>query len=164
MRLCNLFESGRKYKIVTGKKPDDFVTYLRSESMVRDALSEIYSPGIANSPKLDYIIGLFAHHNMVLVDSIVMDFEPDEVWEYREYDRDPSSGFTGKLDSIEYTELKSDIEENGVKNPISLTMERLKSGFNDGDVKVYLGEGNHRLRIARELGLDKIPVRFNYYK
>lgn len=31
------------------------------------------------------------------------------------------------------------------------------------DGKVKLGEGNHRLAVAREVGLTEIPVRFHFY-
>lgn len=66
---------------------------------------------------------------------------------YREFDRT----FTGHNSKEYLAELKASIRENGFKEPIML-MYDVNTGY------AYVGEGNHRLMIARELGISKIPV------
>jgi hypothetical protein len=164
MKLHELCESGMKHR-VTGRKPDDFATYLRSVNDIKEAINSIYGEGkYSITITLDYVIALFAHHNMVVTDSVILHFTPDEIFPYREYDRtfrdEGPLRWTGKLTVEEYEDLKRDIIQNGIKDPIWLTLRRRM----DGDVEVYLGEGNHRLRIAKELGIDTVPIQFNYYK
>lgn len=48
--------------------------------------------------------------------------------------------------------LKKDIKENGIKNPIELVRN------NDGSIEIE--NGNHRLLIAEELGLKEVPIKF----
>ena len=47
----------------------------------------------------------------------------------------------------------------GIKEPGILEITNLKGG----KYEVILGEGNHRLRIAHQLGKDTFPLSF-YYK
>ena len=47
---------------------------------------------------------------------------------------------------------KNSIKDHGVVN-----MKHLKNG----DVQVWLSEGNHRLAIAKELDLKTMPIRFS---
>lgn len=73
----------------------------------------------------------------------------DFIWEYREFDR-----CDDKEDNIKGNEyinrLMDDISKNGIKEPITLQMY---NGF------ALVDEGNHRLCIARKLGLKTIPVK-----
>ena len=48
-------------------------------------------------------------------------------------------------------ELKQAIINNGITDPVMID-------FSPEDGTIKLGEGNHRLMIAKELGLDKIPA------
>jgi hypothetical protein len=163
MKLIQLFES-RLSKRVTGKKPEDFATYLRSVNDIVAAVQEKYGDGV--KPNLKLVIALFAHHNMVVADNVTVTVSPESLYPYREYDRnvrteDNGLRWTGKLTEEEYNELRDEIKRDGkIKNPVYLTLKRLS----DGDLEVYLGEGNHRLRIAQELGLDSMPLKFVYYK
>jgi hypothetical protein len=155
MKLQQLFET----RTVKGKKPEGFVEYLRSPQMVKEALAEHY-PGKAT---IDNIVRLFSEHNIAIADNVVLKGTPESLVPYREYSRESTNdwGWTGKLSGEEFEELKADIKENGIKNPGIFYMERNR---NDGSVKAYLGEGNHRLRIALELGLKSYPLKFGYYK
>ena len=56
----------------------------------------------------------------------------------------------------EYKELKREIKKDGIKEPIIIQFGQ------NGKMKV--GEGNHRHQIATELNIDKIPVRFNFFR
>lgn len=71
------------------------------------------------------------------------------VAQFREYLRKP--GRSGSLSRKEWDKLKADIAEHGIKQPLKL-MWNPKTGM------AWLGEGNHRLAIAEELGLDHVPV------
>jgi hypothetical protein len=48
--------------------------------------------------------------------------------------------------------LKTDIQQNGFKEPLIMS-------FGTDDGLAVLGEGNHRLQVAKELGLKTVPVR-----
>jgi hypothetical protein len=48
--------------------------------------------------------------------------------------------------------LKDDMLVNGLKEPIMLI-------YNQNTRKVYVGEGNHRIAIARRVGIELLPVR-----
>lgn len=72
----------------------------------------------------------------------------DELQKYAEFDRKSSP----LLSKEKYAALKADIAENGIKEPLILN-------YGAKDKIAYIGEGNHRLAIARELGITDIPVR-----
>lgn len=61
-------------------------------------------------------------------------------------------GQRNKVDTStpEYAALKASIEKTGIVDPITLTTNSL------GKPEVF--EGNHRLQVARELGLKEVPV------
>jgi hypothetical protein len=77
-----------------------------------------------------------------------MELVPIEVLKkYREYDRSQSP-----LNKESYEELKADIMENGIKDILIIT-------YGTETDTAILGEGNHRLAIAEELGIQAVPVR-----
>jgi 2'-5' RNA ligase len=49
-------------------------------------------------------------------------------------------------------ELKADIQKNGIKEPLEL-------GYNHAEKKAVIWDGNHRLGVAKELGIKELPVR-----
>lgn len=51
--------------------------------------------------------------------------------------------------------LKEDIKSNGIQNPIEL--------IRDEDGKIKINNGNHRLEIAKQLGLKEIPITYKDY-
>lgn len=57
----------------------------------------------------------------------------------------------------EYEKLYQDIKENGIKLPVQVF-------FYQYEGRAKLGEGNHRLAIAKELGIKKIPTVFVFWK
>lgn len=71
----------------------------------------------------------------------------DFLWKYREFDRCGSDNIYGD----EYIDkLTDDIKNNGIKNPINLQIYSNKG---------LIVEGNHRLCIAKKLGIDKLYVK-----
>ncbi len=60
--------------------------------------------------------------------------------------------YGGYRDKQQMENLKKDIQENGIKNPIEL--------FKNKDGSIEIENGNHRLQIAKELGIKEVPVKF----
>lgn len=88
-----------------------------------------------------------------------------DLWHFREYTWTRSTARAGvALVDGEYVDMpgpekwdaiKADMQENGWrKDQQPVILEIGKNG------RVKVGEGNHRLAIAREIGMRKVPVRF----
>lgn len=99
-------------------------------------------------------------------DSMPVYLSVRELWPFREYTwtrENSRSGFarvkskTVMLDGpLKWDALKEDLRANGwdPKEPLHLEIGK------EGGVKV--GEGNHRLALAKELGMSKVPVEFHF--
>lgn len=111
-----------------------------------------------NNANIEDIIDLFVNDNIEVSPDAILNISPTALHRYREYDRNPSSGWTGKKTSEEYEEQKKYIKKNGIQKPLVFELKRLDR-FN---TKATLKNGNHRNRIANELGLSSVPVRFKY--
>ena len=74
--------------------------------------------------------------------------------DYREY---PDEGLRNSQESEEYEELRGEIKEEGVREPLIVIVSK-------SDGKAKIGEGNHRHAIAKELGIEYLPVRFVFYE
>ena len=97
-------------------------------------------------------------------DSMPQFYSAQELWPYREFTRKRETalrGFArvrGKMVElpgfVKWDVLKQDMQKRGwdLNSPLLLFVGR------NGSAKI--GEGNHRLAIAKELGLKRIPVRF----
>lgn len=139
---------------IKGKPIKGFAEYLRSEGEVKKVLKE--KLGLSKIT-LDGVIRLFADHKIKIADSVILSYDVKEVNKYREYDRKPNE--YGKRTPEEFEELKQDIKKRGIKDWSVLQIDRDKSG----NLKVILGEGNHRLAIAKLLGIRKMPLMISYY-
>lgn len=71
----------------------------------------------------------------------------DELTKYMQHDRAASP----LMSKESYATLKADIAKNGIKEPLILN-------YGAKDSVASLGEGNHRLAIAKELGIKELPV------
>lgn len=58
----------------------------------------------------------------------------------------------GGRENWQIEELRKDIKENGIDNPIELVTN------SKGEIRI--NDGHHRLQIAKELGIKNIPVRY----
>ena len=140
---------------IRGVDHESFAQWARSKDQVRLAIRDhLGSPKMS----LENCIKLYTEHNIKIDDYVQIEFPTESVYPYREYDREMKDGWTGKLHQDEYIELMSDIKRKGIQQPGVLDIVNLK----DGLYEVYLGEGNHRLRIARELGIKLYPLTFSY--
>ena len=81
-------------------------------------------------------------------------YDTEELTKFREYDKENLRAV--QRDDGSFEELKADIKENGIKEELIIFFGR--------NGNVYIGEGNHRHQIALELGIDKIPVRFVFWR
>ena len=70
---------------------------------------------------------------------------------YREYQREPG----GKDYRSEYEDVLAVIEEQGIRQPLWIST--------DGKTAMLV-EGNNRLAVAKELGIEDLPVRITYDK
>jgi len=146
--------SARQPVKVRGIDHNSFSQWLRSKEQVRKAIQEnLDTPKIT----LKNCIALYTEYNIKIDDFVILEFPIEAVYPYREYDRDMKDGWTGKMRQEEYTELMKNISTIGISNPGILEISA-----NGADYEVQLGEGNHRLRIAKELGIEKYPVSFAY--
>lgn len=141
---------------VKGKKHENFAQYIRSEIDLQLDLKKAFG---TSKVTLERIIKLFTEHNLKIVDGITVHVNPKDVLRFKEYSRHfDDKGWTGKMTKAEYEKLKADIAKNGIREPARLTITH---GPHE-DYHIMLGEGNHRLRIAAELGMTEFPIRLIY--
>jgi len=118
--------------------------------------TEYYKIDRNNPPTIEQISDCWVNNEGYIYDSNVNAMKPalystEELSPFREYTKEKLRRL--KPDSkLSYDELKADIEQNGIKEPLMI--------FIGLDGRVKIGEGNHRHQIALELGLEKTPVRF----
>lgn len=85
----------------------------------------------------------------------------DKLWPHREwnhargdysYDREGGGPYAYKHDAESWDANKASVAAEGIREPITLH-------YNPRQNAAYIGEGNHRLHWARELGYETVPVR-----
>lgn len=81
----------------------------------------------------------------------------DDLLPYQEFDRRPGAindkgELAGYRTQQEWDAMKQDIAQNGIQEPLILE-------FDPDSGCASLGEGNHRLQMAQELGMTHVPVR-----
>lgn len=146
--------SAREPIKIQGIDHNTFAQWLRSKEQVRHAIQKhLETPKMS----LKNCIALYTEYNIKIDDFVTLNFPVKSVLPYREYDRDMKNGYTGKMSQNEYTNLMKDISKHGVKEPGILDIS-----VNGADYQIQLGEGNHRLRIAEKLGIEKFPLTFSY--
>ena len=153
MKLTKLFEQ-RMHVLIKGK--DFGVTYpnlIHSIPELKGLLKEHYR---TSKVTIEGIAKLYAEHDYKLVDNILeMEFPVKELDKYKEFKRTSTKG---NLSEEDWDKLKADIKKQGIKDYGILSLNKQRGG----DVKVTLGEGNHRLAIAKELGIKKMKVRLYF--
>ena len=121
--------------------------------------SVYYSMDRDNPPTIEKIAKCYALNDAKVYESSVSRITPalynvEELTKFREYDKQNLRAIT--RDDGSYDELKADIEKNGIGEELIIFFGR--------NGKVKIGEGNHRHQIALELGIEKIPVRFEFWR
>lgn len=143
--------------IIKAKKPEGFVKY----STLKELPGHLKEHFKDSTVSLKSITELFAHHNIALRDSEQLMVPTEQLIHYREFDRKVVDNWTGKMSGEEREELKQNIKEKGFDKTQYLMLTIIRE---PDRVEVYLGEGNHRLSIARELNIKKLPLKFHYIK
>ncbi len=80
-------------------------------------------------------------------------YSTKDLEQYREWTDDR---LRNAQSSEEYQNLKAEIAKDGIIEPLVIQVSR------DGNAKI--GEGNHRHAIAKELGIQQLPVRFLFWQ
>jgi len=142
--------------------------YLNEENLSRDifkcpgpergGFKGYYQIDRQNPPRLEDLLNCWAKNTMQVYDSNVNHRKPafyptKEITPYREW---RAEQLRNPINSEEYKELKREIKKDGIKEPIIIQFGQ------NGKMKV--SEGNHRHQIATELNIDKIPVRFSFFR
>lgn len=78
---------------------------------------------------------------------------PEEVWPFREFTRTKGNN---RHTPEEWEDMKAKMKETGwdTRNPLALMVSE------KGEATVI--DGNHRLSLAKECGLEKIPVKLSF--
>jgi hypothetical protein len=133
----------------------------------REVVSGYYSP--EGSMSLGEVLDRWANQGDKIYDSAMPIYYPvSKLWPHREYtwsrnkSRSGHARVKGKnvylTGPLKWDALKADMAVNGWDPDEPLYVDL---GL-DGNMKV--AEGNHRLAIARELGMGKVPVWFSFYR
>jgi hypothetical protein len=107
-------------------------------------IEEIIDRWIRGNKAIDYKVEL-GYHGM---------YSTKDLNDYREY---PDERLRNPQNSEAYEELRDKIEKDGVIEPIIVMVSK-------SDGKAKIGEGNHRHAIAKELGIEYLPVRFLFWE
>jgi hypothetical protein len=139
-----------------GTKPSSHTKYIRSIQELKEVLEQLLGN---DDVSLKNVVRLFADHNYAIDERVDLMLPTKDLYTVREWDRKMIDGNTGKNSQEEMDDLIADIKQNGIQSKSIITIARTNQY---GDVSVILGEGNHRLSIAIELGISSMPVRFHY--
>ena len=110
---------------------------------IKENNPELYAAGLAKVRKGS----AFTYKDVIVFDYLVPTTELQKI---KEFSRE-----TPLRGDEYYNTLKEDIRKNGIREPISVITT---------NGKMIIGEGNHRLRAAIELGIEEIPVNRSGYK
>jgi hypothetical protein len=151
--ISELNSSSSNFVLVKGPghQPPGFKDYIRSEAEIKENLKyhSLLPYTIYNIAKL------YADYNIAVDDDKPYEFPVSELIKYLEFDRKPGSAQEKYRDNGKhYNELKEKIKKDKTINPIWITMDRQSNG----DVQVFIGEGNHRTAIAQDLGIKTIKT------
>ncbi len=120
---------------------------------------------------IENIKSLFLRCNLVPSDRGVTFhgmYSPQELWEYREYSWSRSSAGDGGTDKWNF--VPDTMGRVGNEKWDAMKAKLQKEGWNEKDPAHFemgengvmkVGEGNHRLAIAMEIGID-VPVFFHF--
>jgi len=75
--------------------------------------------------------------------------------EKREWWTHKNKRFFGLYPEEDWQEFLEDIKKNGIKEPILI--------FVNKDGSIVIGEGNHRIQAAKQLGLEYVPVVVRFF-
>lgn len=142
-----------KPRIFPGKFIDTTPTIIESIAELNLIIQETYNHSI----NLIDIIKLFGEHNMLVSENLIVQLPVEDIDLVREYNRDRAI-YSSRRTPEQYDELMEDIKINGIQQHGRIRLRR----DDDYNIEAILGEGNHRLSIAKLLKLSTMPVRIIY--
>lgn len=142
-----------KPRIFPGNFQDSQPTIIESVDELQQIIKSIYNRSI----NLVDIIKLYGDHNMQLAEHIILELSVNDVYLVREYNRDRAI-YSSRRSPEQYDELMEDIKTNGIREHGRIRLRR----DDDYNIEAILGEGNHRLSIAKLLNLSTMPIRIIY--
>jgi hypothetical protein len=80
-----------------------------------------------------------------------------ELDKYKEYDWSRTKFRKMDIEPEYWDKLVKEIKKDGIRNPLTIIL------YKHEPKRAKIGEGNHRLGIAKEIGLKDLPVRFEYW-
>lgn len=123
-----------------------------AREVIRQVAEEFYP--LEHAADLETILSKIKDGDKPAISADVM-LSPEEVWPYREFTRTKEDN---RHSPEEWESMKSTMKEKGWddRNPLHLMVSE------DGDALVV--DGNHRLALAKECGVESIPVRLTFVK
>jgi ParB-like chromosome segregation protein Spo0J/2'-5' RNA ligase len=115
---------------------------------------EVKEPKVAAEPEHPNLnLGEHAAHTEMVPTKTVAEYGKDvEMLPVEELEKLATHDRRKEPFGSDMDELKADIQKNGIKEPLEL-------GYNHAEKKAVIWDGNHRLGVAKELGLKELPVR-----
>ncbi len=128
--------------------------YVKHKGQLYVAMYDYYKFDAENPPSIEEVTKRWAKDNDKPNNwsGLTIDYPLEEVWQYREYSRSPMGD--SNLTKEEWAALNKSLKEKGWDREQPLMLLVGKNGVSK------VGEGNHRLWVAKQLGLKNIPVRF----
>lgn len=122
-----------------------------------DELQSIIQLKYHNDISLNNIIRLYGEYNIQFTSNIILQLSVSDVNSVCEYAR-AKDIYSSKKTPEQYELLLNDIKINGFRECGRIRMTRNA----DCNIEVILGEGNHRLSVAKQLQLNVMPIRLVY--
>ena len=125
-----------------------------NEAALRRLIREVLAEGNyydieQERPPIEEVVARWKNWDKAYDHYFVM-YPLEEVWPWREYAWERNEA---RRSPEEWDELKQEMADGWKTNDPAIFIAS-RGG------ESYLGEGNHRIAIARELGIKEIPVRF----
>ena len=133
---------------IRGKESPDkprWPDWIRSENEIIDKFGKKY--------KVEDLAKWAIEDNAQIADNVTLNLQVSDLYKYREYDREIVDGWSGTNTEKEYNEIKDSIKKSGIQSRLVLNMKP-----KGNSMEISLGEGNHRLKAAKELKLKTVPV------
>lgn len=111
----------------------------------------------SNNITLLNIIKLYGEFNIKITEDLILELNVSEIDKVREYNRSRNI-YCSKRNPEEFDELYEDIKQKGIQKEGRIRLSRNEKY----EVAAILGEGNHRLAVAKLLGISTMPIAIRY--
>ncbi len=122
-----------------------------------EEINQLINAKYRNNINLVDIIRLYGEHNIKLSEHNIVHLDVKDVDMVKEYNRSKTI-YSSKRTPDQYEDLMEDIKTNGINECGRIRLNR----NSDNTIGAILGEGNHRLSVAKLLKLSTMPIRIVY--